>query len=388
MARISLDNPQYFLNRDTSWLGFNRRVLEEAEDEGNPLLERLKFLSISASNLDEFFEVRVAAMMQQIEDGYNESGPDGLTLTAKRDILAKLTHQFVDDQYDCWNSRLRPALAENGIRVLGLHELDSEALRFVNDYCERELDPLLTPVTVDPAHPFPRVINKALCVAFLLRRRRRSALTYTGVVSVPRVLPRLIRLPSTDTVDFIFLADLVAHHAARMYHGYDIVSSAPFRVTRNSNLYLAEEEARSLLESVRTELHNRRKGDAVRMEIEADADPEIIERLRTVFELDPWQVFPVNGPVNLVRLFNIYEQVKRADLKYRSFSPRELRLTSKSKDLFEELRAARHPSASSLRLVRRSGFLHRVGCPRRERSIDQANAVPHQRAFPDCPRAD
>ena len=338
MARIALENPQYYLNRDTSWLAFNRRVLEEAEDEGNPLLERLKFLAISASNLDEFFEVRVAAMMQQIEDGYNEAGPDGLTLTAKRDVLSKLTHEFVDDQYDCWDARLRPALTANGIRVLGLQELDSKALQFVDGYCERELDPLLTPVTVDPAHPFPRVINKALCVGFLLRRRRRSALTYTGVVSVPRALPRLIRVPSEGTTDFIFLADLVAHHAEKMYHGYDIVSSAPFRVTRNSNLYLAEEEARSLLESVRTELHNRRKGDAVRMEIEADADPEIIDRLRTVFEIDPWQVFSVNGPVNLVRLFNIYEQVQRPDLKYRMFTPRELRLTSKSKDLFEELR--------------------------------------------------
>jgi len=338
MARIALENPQYYLNRDTSWLAFNRRVLEEAEDEGNPLLERLKFLAISASNLDEFFEVRVAAMMQQIEDGYNEAGPDGLTLTAKRDVLSKLTHEFVDDQYDCWDARLRPALTANGIRVLGLQELDSKALQFVDEYCERELDPLLTPVTVDPAHPFPRVINKALCVGFLLRRRRRSALTYTGVVSVPRALPRLIRVPSEGTTDFIFLADLVAHHAEKMYHGYDIVSSAPFRVTRNSNLYLAEEEARSLLESVRTELHNRRKGDAVRMEIEADADPEIIDRLRTVFEIDPWQVFSVNGPVNLVRLFNIYEQVQRPDLKYRTFTPRELRLTSKSKDLFEELR--------------------------------------------------
>jgi polyphosphate kinase len=338
MARISLDNPQYFLNRDTSWLAFNRRVLEEAEDEGNPLLERLKFLSISASNLDEFFEVRVAAMMQQIEDGYNEAGPDGITLTAKRDLLNKLTHEFVDDQYGCWNARLRPALAENGIRVLGLHELDPEALRFVDEYCEKELDPLLTPVTVDPAHPFPRVINKALCLGFLLRRRRRSSLVYTGVVSVPRALPRLVRLPSECTADFIFLADLVAHHAVRMYHGYDIVASAPFRVTRNSNLYLAEEEARSLLESVRAELHNRRKGDAVRLEIEADADPEIIERLRSVFELDPWQVFPVNGPVNLLRLFNIYEQVQRPDLKDRPFTPRELRLTAKSRDLFEELR--------------------------------------------------
>ncbi len=338
MARISLDNPQYFLNRDTSWLAFNRRVLEEAEDEGNPLLERLKFLSISASNMDEFFEVRIAGMMQQIEDGYNEAGPDGHTLTAKRDLLNQFTHEFVDDQYDCWNARLRPALAENGIRVLGLEELDAEALRFVNEYCEKELDPLLTPVTVDPAHPFPRVINKALCLGFLLRRRRRSSLTYTGVVSVPRALPRLVPLPSEGTADFIFLADLVAHHAVRMYHGYDIVAAAPFRVTRNSNLYLAEEEARSLLESVRTELHNRRKGDAVRLEIEADADPEIIDRLRSVFELDAWQVFPVNGPVNLSRLFNIYEQVRRPDLKYRPFTARELRLTSKSKDLFEELR--------------------------------------------------
>jgi polyphosphate kinase len=338
MARISLDNPEYFLNRDTSWLAFNRRVLEEAEDEGNPLLERLKFLAISASNLDEFFEIRVASMLQQIEDGLNEAGPDGLTLIERRDALSKMAHEFVDDQYGCWNARLRPALFENGIRVLGLHELGAEALRFVDEYCEKELDPLLTPVTVDPAHPFPRVINKALCLGFLLRRRRRSALTYTGVVSVPRVLPRLVRLPSDKTADFIALADLVAHHAVRMYHGYDIVSSAPFRVTRNSNLYLAEEEARSLLESVRTELHNRRKGDAVRMEIEADADPEIIERLRTVFEIDPWQVFSVNGPVNLSRLFNIYEQVERPDLKYRSFSPRELRLTAKSKDLFEELR--------------------------------------------------
>jgi polyphosphate kinase len=338
MARIPLEDPQYYLNRDTSWLAFNRRVLEEAGDESNPLLERVKFLAISASNLDEFFEIRVAALVQQIEDGYNEAGPDGTTLMQKRELLGNLCHEFVDDQYDCWNSRLRPALAASGIRVLSLHELDPAALRFVDEYCEKELDPLLTPVTVDPAHPFPRVINKALCLGFLLRRRRRSALTYTGVVAVPRALPRLVRLPSDGTVDFIFLADLVAHHAVNMYHGYDVVSSAPFRVTRNSNLYLQEEEARSLLESVRAELHNRRKGDAVRMEIEADADPEIIERLRTVFELDPWQVFPVNGPVNLSRLFNVYEQVDRPDLKYRPFSPRELRLTAKSKDLFEELR--------------------------------------------------
>jgi polyphosphate kinase len=338
MARVSLDNPAYFINREASWMQFNWRVLQEAQDENNPLLERLKFLSITASNLDEFFEVRVAGLVQQIEDGYTDAGPEGLTLLEEREILSRETHAFVEEQYSIWNDKLRPQLGQHGIRVLGLDELDAKARAFVDEYAERELDLLLTPVTVDPAHPFPRVINKALCVAFLLRRRRRSSSTYIGVVTVPRALPRLVRLPSDGTDDFIFLTDLVTHHAANMYHGYDIISSAPFRVTRNSNLYLAEEESRNLLESVRAELHNRRKGDAVRLEIDADATPEIVDRLRTNFELDPWQVFRVQGPVNLSRLFNIYEQTEHPELKFKTFVPRELRLTAKSRDLFEELR--------------------------------------------------
>ncbi len=338
MARPTPSNRATLLNREASWLKFNLRVLEEALDVRNPLLERVKFLAISASNLDEFFEVRVGGLLQQLEDGHNSTTPDGLTMMEERDLIKEAAHEFVEQQYSCWNDRLRPELMQQGIRVLGMHELDDAAMAFVDDYCQRELDPLLTPITVDPAHPFPRVINKALCVGLLLRRRRRSSLTYTGVVTVPRALPRLVRLPSQGTIDFIFLADLVVHHASRMYTGYDIVSSAAFRVTRNSNLYLQEEESRNLLESVRTELHNRRKGDAVRMEIESGANPEIIDRLGTVFELDPWQIFPVNGPVNLSRLFNIYDEAARPELKFRPFVPRELRLTAKSHDLFEELR--------------------------------------------------
>jgi polyphosphate kinase len=338
MVRNSLSSRAVFLNREESWLKFNWRVLEEAEDSTNPLLERVKFLAITASNLDEFFEIRVGGLLQQLEDGHNSTTPDGLTMVEERELINRATHKFVEEQYSCWNERLRPELADQGIRVLGIEDLDDEALAFADGYCERELDPLLTPVTVDPSHPFPRVINKALCVALLLRRRRRSSLTYTGVVTVPRALPRLVRLPSHGTTDFIFLADLVVYHAARMYKGYDIVSSAAFRVTRNSNLYLQEEESRNLLESVRAELHNRRKGDAVRMEIESAADPEIIERLGTVFELDRWQIFPVDGPVNLSRLLNVYEEAARPELKFRTFVPRELRLTAKSRDLFEELR--------------------------------------------------
>src|ERR1022692_3621516 len=338
MVRRSLDDPSLVLNREASWLAFNRRVLEEAENPRNPLLERVKFLAITARNLDEFFEIRVGGLMQRIEDGQTDPGPDGLTPQEEAQLVARLTHEFMRDQYRCWNHALRPELAEEGIRVVGMKELTAEQRSFVAEYCEHELDPLLTPVTVDPAHPFPRVINKALCQALLLRRRRRASTNYMGVVTVPRVLPRLIKLPSRNTTDFIFLADLVVHHAARMYKGYDIVSSAAFRVTRNSNLYLQEEESRNLLESVRAELHNRRKGDAVRMEIESTADPEIIERLGTVFELDRWQIFPVDGPVNLSRLLNVYDEAARPDLKFRPFVPRELRLTAKSRDLFEELR--------------------------------------------------
>jgi polyphosphate kinase len=339
MARLILDKPEHYLNREASWLAFNRRVLEEAEDERNPPLERVKFLAITASNLDEFFEIRVAGLLQRIEDGQTDRGPEGLAPQEELDLIARETHDFIARQHRCWNQQLLPALAGAGIRILSLRELDAGARDFIAQYCERELDPLLTPVTVDPTHPFPRVINKALCQAVLLRRRRRSATTYTGVITVPRALPRLIRLPSQNgAIDYIFLADLVAWHAAQMYRGFDIISEAAFRITRNSNLYLEEEEARSLLDSVHAELHNRRKGDAVRLEIESDATPEIIERLRVNFDLQEWQVFREHGPVNLSRIMHLYEETDRPDLKYRPFTPRELHLSRGSSDVFDELR--------------------------------------------------
>src|SRR5215472_11691528 len=334
----SVEDPSLYINREASWLAFNRRVLEEANDEHNPLLERVKFLAISASNLDEFFEVRVAGLLQRIEEGFVDSGPDALTAQQERDLISRETHEFVQEQYDTWNQRILPALAKENIRVLELKDLDPEQVAFIGSYCEKEVDPLLTPVTVDPSHPFPRVLNKALCIALLLKRKRRATGTYMGVVTVPRVLPRLVRLPSKSGIDYIFLADLLTYHAATMYRGYDIISAASFRVTRNSNLYVEEEEARNLLESVRTELHKRRKGDAVRLEIETEVHPEIARRLQQTFELEDWQVFYTKGPVNLSRLFNFYELTQRPDLKYKSFVARELRLPATSNNIFSELR--------------------------------------------------
>ncbi|HEV2989486.1 MAG TPA: polyphosphate kinase 1 [Candidatus Angelobacter sp.] len=334
----SVDDPSLYINREASWLAFNRRVLEEANDEHNPLLERVKFLAITASNLDEFFEVRVAGLLQRIEDGFIDSGPDALTAQQERDLIAKETHEFVQEQYACWNKKLLPAMARENIRVLHLNELDSDQVAFIDAYCQKEVDPLLTPVTVDPAHPFPRVLNKALCIGLLLKRKRRATGTYIGVITVPRVLPRLLRLPSKSGIHYIFLADLLTYNAPRMYRGYDIVSVASFRVTRNSNLYVEEEESRNLLESVRTELHRRRRGDAVRLEIDADAHPEIAERLQQNFELENWQVFRTEGPVNLSRLYNFYEVTERPELKYKPFLSRELRLPPRSSNIFDELR--------------------------------------------------
>ena len=300
----------------------------------------MKFLSITANNLDEYVEVRQAGLMQRIEDGYREPGYDGLRPDESLAVLTAEIHSFVAAQYQCWNQQLLPELRKQGIRLLEWKELDEEARAYAQGYFQREVDPLLTPISIDPAHPFPRVLNKALCLALLLRAKRRSSGPQVlGVVTVPRALPRFVRLPASDgSFDYLLLQDLIAQNLSGMYRGYEVLAHAAFRVTRNSNLYFEEEETRSLLESIRVELHNRRKGDAVRLEIEAGADAEIIERLRVNFELDADQVFRGDGPVNLSRLMFFYGDVQRPDLKFRAFTPKPLHLSRKSETIFDELR--------------------------------------------------
>ncbi len=332
--------PKLFNGRDHSWMQFNRRVLEEAEDPSNPLLERVKFLAITGSNLDEYVEIRQAGLMQRIEDGYREPGYDGLRPAESLEALTSEIHSFVAAQYHCWDKLLLPELRKNGVRLLEWNELSQDASDFARGYFQREVDPLLTPISIDPAHPFPRVLNKALCLALLLRPKRRSSGPQVlGVVTVPRALARFVRLPSGNGGnDYLLLQDLIAQHLAGMYRGYEVLASASFRVTRNSNLYFEEEEARSLLETIRVELHNRRKGDAVRLEIETGAHPEIVERLRVNFELEEDQVFRSEGPVNLSRLMFFYDDVQRPDLKFQPFTPKPLVLSRKSTGVFDELR--------------------------------------------------
>jgi polyphosphate kinase len=334
-----------FLNRDETWLQFNHRVLEEADDPINPLLERVKFLAITASNLDEFLEIRVAGILQQIEEdlGLPDTVDEGgLTLHQRLDRLRAQLQTFTREQTASWSKRLAPALASARIRLVSWKQISVADRDFATRFFNEQVDPLLTPVTIDPSHPFPRVLNKAICLALLLRLKRRSRVkgpTVLGVVTIPRSLPTLLALPQRDgRRDFLLLDELIEAHAIQMFRGYQVLGLAAFRVTRNSNLYLEEEESRSVLESVREELHNRRKGDVVRLEIAADAAEEIVDRLRTNFELDPWQVFPTEAPVNLSRLMDLYGALKLPDLKFPEFHGRRLRLSKNSSDIFDEIR--------------------------------------------------
>src|ERR1700734_3993274 len=357
MSRNKLADPRLFLNRHFSWLQFNERVLQEARDPKNPLLERVKFLAITASNLDEFVEVRVAGLLQQVEHGIKDPGPDGRTPRVVLSELAARIHAFVKEQYDCWREALVPGLIAESIRIVTMRALRPAARAHIESFYAKTVEPLLTPVTIDPAHPFPHVINKAICLAFFLRPKRRTLPPYLGVVTVPRALPRLVQLPSANgTVEYVFLSDVIHAFAERLYHGYEVLSAAAFRVTRNSNLYLEAEESRSIMDSVDAQLHSRRKGEAVRLEIEAGANQEIIDRLVANFRLEPWQIFRVDGPPNLSRIAYLYDAIPRSDLKFRTFIPRELALKSGPASFFELIRKRdvllHHPYDSYSAVVR------------------------------------
>ncbi|MBU6280746.1 polyphosphate kinase 1 [bacterium] len=334
--------PQHFINRELSWLAFDRRVLEEAFDPAQPLLERVKFLAISASNLDEFFEIRVGGLLQQVEAGIEERGQDGLTPAEQLRAIAIEAHALVEDQNRCWNEVLRPRLADAGVHVRKLDELDRAERAALDRWAEASLLPVLTPITVDPAHPFPYVRNTALCIAALVVANDADGTPTRrlGVVTVPSVLPRLLRLPSEDReITYVFLADLVQALAPVLFHGLEVVEASSFRVTRNSNLYVDEEEADDLMSAVEAELHNRRKGEAVRLEVEQDASAELVGLLQRNLDLADEQVYRLDGPVNLGRILRLHLDTPRPDLKDEPWIPVE-RPSQEPGAFFDSIRRA------------------------------------------------
>ena len=298
-----------FLNRELSWLEFNQRVLDEAGDPSNPLLERLKFFTIASSNLDEFFEVRVAGLKQQIESGTSARTADGQTPGEIFSAINRRVRKMVADKYACWHNELQPALAKNKIRILEFSELKSADLAWLEEFYQSQVRPVLTPLAIDPAHPFPQLLNKSLnLMARLEMVKDNTPLKHLAVVQCPAILPRLIQLPRADERrDYVFLGQLIGHFLADLFPGTNILGWWPFRLTRNSELYVDEGDTPNLLKAVENELHKRRRGHAVRLEITSNCPEEIRTALLGTLNLTDKDLYLVDGPMNPSRLMMLDE---------------------------------------------------------------------------------
>jgi polyphosphate kinase len=334
--------PELYLNRELGQLAFNRRVLAQAENRATPLLERLRFLCIVSSNLDEFFEVRVAGLQAEIEAGSPAVGPDHMRADQVFRQVAAETHDLVAHQYRLLNEEVLPGLAKEGVRFLRRTDFTPAQAEWVRAYFFREVMPVLTPIGLDPAHPFPRVLNKSLNFAVELEGKdafgRNSGI---AIVQAPRVLPRVIRLPreiSSAEYDFIFLSSVLHAHVAELFSGMKVADCYQFRVTRNSDLFVDEEEVKDLRTALRGELPHRQYGDEVRLEVADNCSQQITDFLLAQFNLGQEDLYRVAGPVNLVRLMNVPDWVDRPDLKYPRFTPGLPEALERREDMFSAIR--------------------------------------------------
>jgi polyphosphate kinase len=326
MLDVNLNAPEHYINRELSFLDFNCRVLAQAHDKSLPLLERIRFLGISCSNLDEFFEIRVAGLKQRLEVGTAVGGPDGMTVPEQLAAIHTRAASLVKDQYELLNQLVFPALAEQRIRFVNARTMSAEQRAWLSDYFATEIEPVLTPLGLDPARPFPRIQNKSL--NFIIRLSGKDAFgrdAELAVVQVPRSLPRIIRLPASKDAPgityFVFLSAAISTFVAQLFSGMTVEGAWQFRVTRNSDLFVDDEEVDNLLRAIEGELAERRYGAAVRLETSLECPEDITTFLLRHFALTRDDLYQVNGPVNLNRLTAIYDLVDRPDLKYPPFTP-------------------------------------------------------------------
>ena len=326
MDTVNLNLPQYYINRELSQLEFNRRVLCQAEDQSLPLLERLKFLCISSTNLDEFFEIRVAGLMQRVEVSSSPAGPDNMSPAEVLAEISEATGQLVADQYQLLNDELIPALRSENIHFIRRDDWTDAQRRWLEQHFEAEIVPVLSPTTIDPTRPIPRILNKSL--NFIVSLDGQDAFgrhCHRAIVQAPRSLPRLIQLPGElckgDDRNFVFLSSVIHAFVDELFSGIEITGCYQFRVTRNSDLYVDDEDVDDLMRALEGELFESRYGDAVRLETAHDCPQELVDYLLKHFQLTKADHYPVPGPVNLNRLLAVYDLVDRPDLKYPPFTP-------------------------------------------------------------------
>jgi polyphosphate kinase len=323
-VEIDLNQHQYYFNRELSHLQFNQRVLKQTIDKHHPLLNRLLFCCIFSSNMDEFFEIRVAGIQNQIKYGRETIGPDGLSPQKTLDAINLTAHELVREQYEILNDNLIPALAEQNIRFIRRNEWNEAQQAWLADYFDREILPIINPIGLDPSHPFPRLVNKSLnFIAELDGKDAFGRETGLAIIPAPRSLPRLVKLPADISKgnELVFLSSIIHAHADQLFPGMIVQGCYQFRLTRNADFELANDEMEDLASALKGELLSRRFGDAVRLELADNCPEQLISFLLKEFKLNEHDLYKVNGPVNLHRLMELANLVDRPDLLYPSFAP-------------------------------------------------------------------
>ena len=330
-----------FTNRELSWLAFNKRVLSEAKDNHLPLMERLKFLSITASNLDEFFMVRVASLKDQVNAGYTKKDIAGMTSNDQIDAILKETHKFTTAQYNTYNRSFLPSLKKNGLKIVTEFEkLTEEQADYVDNYFQKEVFPVLTPMAVDSSRPFPLIRNRSLNIGALLMDKKKKGTIDFATVQVPSVLPRVVTIPTDgdNCTTVILLEQIIEKNIQKLFLNYRVLCQAPFRVMRNADLSIDEDEAADLLIEIEKQLKKRQWGEAIRLEVEDNIDKRLLKTLRKEFNLSEDAIFKINGPLDLTFLMKVYDIEGFDHLKEPKYIPQQPKMLDASRDLFEQIR--------------------------------------------------
>lgn len=330
-----------FTNRELSWLAFNKRVLSEAKDNHLPLMERLKFLSITASNLDEFFMVRVASLKDQVNAGYTKKDIAGMTSKEQIDAILKETHKFTTAQYNTYNRSFLPSLKKNGLKIVTEFEkLTEEQADYVDNYFQKEVFPVLTPMAVDSSRPFPLIRNRSLNIGALLMDKKKKGTIDFATVQVPSVLPRVVTIPTDgdNCTTVILLEQIIEKNIQKLFLNYRVLCQAPFRVMRNADLSIDEDEAADLLIEIEKQLKKRQWGEAIRLEVEDNIDKRLLKTLRKELNLSEDAIFKINGPLDLTFLMKVYDIEGFDHLKEPKYTPQQSKMLDASRDLFEQIR--------------------------------------------------
>lgn len=334
------NNSKMFINRELSWLEFDTRVLGEAENEDNPLFERLKFLSITASNLDEFFMVRVASLKDMVNAGYTKKDIAGMTAWEQLEALDERTHAFVKRQYAIYNNELVPALDNQGFHIIASHEdLTDEQAEFVDKYFHEEVYPVLTPMAVDSSRPFPLIRNKTLNIAALLKKKNGDDdETEFATVQVPSVLPRFVRLPGGDGDIVILLEEIIERNIDKLFLNYDILCAYPYRIMRNADFSIDEEDAEDLLKEIEKQLKKRQWGQTIRLEVQGNIDKQLLKKLKSELDITDSDIYRIDGPLDLTFLMKMYGSFGYEHLKTPKYTPAPVPELMDGRNIFEAIR--------------------------------------------------